>query len=139
MYIFAQPLCMNRKQHKVNYWTEFNRFEFRILLLLGCFTKVKELSLPYYLPIAGGRITRFTPFPRVLVLCELQTARIWTKLTVSISYSSNNYTMGTDDRAYPLVWILHQQYIQAGVHKFRFFTEHFVILIQKSQNNKLFL
>ena len=38
----------------------------------SCLTKAKEPSLPYYLPIAGGRIIRFIPFPRVLVLCEMQ-------------------------------------------------------------------
>ena len=35
---------------------------------------IKELSLPYYLSIAGGRIIVFIPLPRVLVLCEMQTA-----------------------------------------------------------------
>ena len=32
----------------------------------------EEPSLSYYLPIAGGRIIGFIPFPRVLVLCEMQ-------------------------------------------------------------------
>ena len=46
----------------------------------GCLTKAKEPSLPYYLPLAGRRIIRFIPFPRVLVQCEMQSAssRIWT-------------------------------------------------------------
>ena len=35
-------------------------------------TKAEEHSLPYYLPITGGRIIGFIPFPRVLVLCEMQ-------------------------------------------------------------------
>ena len=57
----------------------------------------EEPSLPYYLPIAGGRIIGFIPFPRVLVLCEIQSlsSRIWTRLAVSISYDGNYYTMGT--------------------------------------------
>ena len=38
----------------------------------SCHTKAEELYLPYYLPIAGGRIIGFIPFPRVLVLCEKQ-------------------------------------------------------------------
>ena len=38
----------------------------------SCLTKAEEPSLSYYLPIAGGRIIGFTPFPRVLVLCEMQ-------------------------------------------------------------------
>ena len=37
----------------------------------SCLTKAEEPSLSYYLPIAGGRIIRFIPFPRVLVLCEM--------------------------------------------------------------------
>ena len=63
----------------------------------SCNTKAKELSLPYYFPIAGGRIIGFIPFPRVLVLCEIQSVsfRIWTRVTVSISYDNNHYTTGT--------------------------------------------
>ena len=34
----------------------------------SCLTKAEEPSLPYYLPIAGGRIIGFIPFPRVLDL-----------------------------------------------------------------------
>ena len=63
----------------------------------SCLTKAEEPSLPYYLPIAGGRIIGFIPFPRVLVLCEMQsvTSRIWTRVAVSISYDDNDYTTGT--------------------------------------------
>ena len=32
--------------------------------LTSCLTKAEEHSLPYYLPIAGGRIIGFIPFPR---------------------------------------------------------------------------
>ena len=51
----------------------------------------------YYLFIAGGRIIGFIPFPRVLMLREVQSAssRIWTCVAVSISYNDNHYTMGT--------------------------------------------
>ena len=38
----------------------------------SCLTKAEEPSLSYYLPIAGGRIIGFIPFPRILVLCEMQ-------------------------------------------------------------------
>ena len=38
----------------------------------SCLTKAEEPSLPYYLPIAGGRIIGSLPFPRVLALCEMQ-------------------------------------------------------------------
>ena len=65
--------------------------------LTSCRTKTEEPSPPYYLPIAGGRIIGFIPFPRVLVLCEMQSvsSRIWTRVTVSISYDDNHYTTGT--------------------------------------------
>ena len=33
--------------------------------LTSCLTKAEEPSLPYYLPIARGRIIGFIPFPRV--------------------------------------------------------------------------
>ena len=57
----------------------------------------EEPSLSYYLPIAGGRIIGFIPFPRVLVLCEMQSvsSRIWTRIAVLISYGDNDYTTGT--------------------------------------------
>ena len=37
-----------------------------VFFLLNCHTLVKELSLPYYLPMAGGRTDGFLAFPRVL-------------------------------------------------------------------------
>ena len=43
--------------------------------LTSCLTKAEEPSLPYYLPKAGGRIIGFIPFPRVLVLCEMQSVQ----------------------------------------------------------------
>ena len=63
----------------------------------SCLTKAEEPSLPYYLPIAGGRIIGFIPFPRELVLCEMQSvsSRIWTRVAVSISCDDNHYTTGT--------------------------------------------
>ena len=55
--------------------------------LTSCLTKAEEPILSYYLPIAGGRIIGFIPFPRVLVLSEMQSvsSRIWTRVAVSIS------------------------------------------------------
>ena len=63
----------------------------------SCLIKAEELSLSYYLPIAGGRIIRFIPFPRVLVLCEMQPAssRIWFRVAVSILYEDKHYTTCT--------------------------------------------
>ena len=65
--------------------------------LTSCLTKAEEPSLPSYLPIAGGRIIGFIPFPRVLVLCEMQSvsSRIWTRVTVFISGDDNHYTART--------------------------------------------
>ena len=65
--------------------------------LTSCLTKAEEPSLSYYLSVAGGRIFRFIPFPRVLVLCEMQSvsSRIWIRVAVSISYNDNHYTTGT--------------------------------------------
>ena len=53
----------------------------------SCFTKALEHSLSYYLPRAGGKIIGFIPFPRVLVLWEIQSvsSRIWTRVAVSIT------------------------------------------------------
>ena len=44
-----------------------------------------------------GRIIGFIPFPRVLVLFEMQSASssIWTRVAVFISYVDNHYTTGT--------------------------------------------
>ena len=60
----------------------------------SCLTKAEEPSLSYYLPIAGGRIIGFIPFPRVLVQCEMQSisSRIRTRVAVTISYDDNHYT-----------------------------------------------
>ena len=63
----------------------------------SCLTKAEELSLSYYLPIAGGRIIEFIAFPGVLVLCEMQSvsSRIWARVAVSSSYDDNHYIRGT--------------------------------------------
>ena len=57
----------------------------------------EEPILLNYLPISGARIIGFIPFPRVLVLCEMQSAssRIRIHVTMSISYDDNHYTTGT--------------------------------------------
>ena len=77
----------------------------------SCLTKAEEPSLPYYLPIARGRIIGFIPFPIVLVLCEMQSvsSRIWTHVAVSISYDDNHYTMGTSilEILYVRIWMLY--------------------------------
>ena len=59
--------------------------------LSSCLTKTEETSLSYYLPLAGGRIIGFIPFPMVLVLCKMQSVsfRIRIRVAVSISYDDN--------------------------------------------------
>ena len=61
--------------------------------MTSCLTTAEETSLP----IAGGRIIGVIPFPRVLVLCEMQSvsSKIWTLVAVSISCDDNHYTTGT--------------------------------------------
>ena len=100
--IFTQPLRPGRKWHTVNFFkrslTGLNsEFSFSYT---SCLTKAEEPSLPYYLPIAGGRIIGLIPFPRVLVRWEMQSvlSRIWTRVTVSISGDDNHYTTGTSKR-----------------------------------------
>ena len=70
----------------------------------------EEPSLSYYLPIAGGRIIGFIPFPRVLVLCEMQSvsSRIWTRIAVFNSYGDNDYTTGIKQGS--CLWLLVQFY-----------------------------
>ena len=66
----------------------------------NCLTKAEEPSLPCYLPIAGGRIIGFMPFPKVLVLCKMLSvsSRIWTCVAMSISCDDSHYTTGTSDK-----------------------------------------
>ena len=97
IHIYPSPRS-GRKWHKVNFKRSLtglnSEFSFS---QTSCLTKAEEPSLPYYLPIAGGRITGFIPFPRVLGLCEMQSlsSKIWTHVAVSISYDDNHDTMKT--------------------------------------------
>ena len=95
IYIY-QPLRSGRIWHKRSIFKQSltglnSEFSFS---KTGCLIRAEEPTLPYYLPIAGGRIIGFIPFPRVLVLCEMQStsSSIWTRITVSISYDDNHYT-----------------------------------------------
>ena len=65
----------------------------------SCITKAEEPRLPYYLPIAGGRIIGFIPFPRV---CEMQSVqdlnscrRVQFPATITITLLAHPYTTGT--------------------------------------------
>ena len=72
----------------------------------SCPTKAEELSLPYYLLIAGGRIIGFIPLlcemqiiGFIPLLCEMQSisSRIRTRVAVSISYDENHYLTDTSE------------------------------------------
>ena len=99
-YHIYHSLRSGRIWHKVNFFLNRSltglKSEFSFSLT-SCLTKAEEPNLSYYLPIAVGRIIGFIPFPRVLVLCEMQSvsSRIWTRVAVSISYDDNHYTTGT--------------------------------------------
>ena len=90
-----QPLCMSRMWCKVWFLSRVQQVWIQSFPSLHQFNKVKERSLSYYLYVARERIFGFILFKRVLAWCEIPTAlsRIWTWVTVSISYANNHYTM----------------------------------------------
>ena len=89
MYIYSTKSILKRSLTGLNTGFSFS--------LTSCLTKAEEASLSYYLPIARGRIIEFIPFPRVFMLCEMQSvsSRIWSRVAVSISIDDNHYTTGT--------------------------------------------
>ena len=77
-----------------------------------CLSKAEEPSLYHYLPIAGRRIFGCLPFPRVLVLCEMQySPSIWNRIAVSISYDDNHYITGTIIIIIMIIIIIIRKYI----------------------------
>ena len=70
---FLQCICIQHFHHKQDV-TQDQFFEYSLrdsnpefsFSWTGCHTIVKELSLPNYLLIAGGRIVGCIPFPRIL-------------------------------------------------------------------------
>ena len=95
-YIY-QPLRSGRIWHKVNFFKQSLTCLNSVISfsLSSCLPRAEEPSLPYYLPIAGGRIIGCIPFPMVLVLCEMQSvsSRIWTRVAASIynGHLQNSY------------------------------------------------
>ena len=91
--IFAEPFARaeydKRSIFKRSLTGLNSEFEFRLVAS----PRLKN-SLSYYLPIAKEIINGFISYPRVLVLCELQSvsSRIWTRVAMSISYDDNHYT-----------------------------------------------
>ena len=76
-----QPLCI----YKPLPWKGYNTRSIFMQRLTGlnsefsfseisCHFLIYEPTTPNYLPIARGTIVGFIPFPRVLALCEMQTA-----------------------------------------------------------------
>ena len=92
-------------------------------------TQAEEPCLPYYLPIAGGRIIEFIPFPRVLMLCEMQSvsSRIRTCVAVSISDDDNHYATGTSTKSYILFFFL---YVSTSIDRWyhAVFLRHYICL-----------
>ena len=118
----------------------------------SCLTKAEEPSLPYYLPIAGGRIIGFIPFPRVLLLCEMQSvsSRIWTLVTLSISYDDNHYTTGTSNsnQLYATLTnydlLSHHAYEKEGLGKYiklnlKLISKMFSIQVYKIELHRIFV
>ena len=67
-YIYQQP-STSWMSHEVNFLAEFNSLKYEASFsLTSGLTIAKESSLSVYLPISGGRIAGFIPFPNALVL-----------------------------------------------------------------------
>ena len=72
-YHIYQPLCSaGYDTRSIFKWSLTGLNSELSFSLTSCLTKAEEPSQPYYLPIAGGRIIGFIPFPTVSVLCEKQ-------------------------------------------------------------------
>ena len=96
LYIFTQPLRSRMTQGQFLsevYQVWIQSFPSSFL------TKAEE---PIMIIIIG-----FIPFPRVLMLCEMQSvsSRIWTRVAESISYDDNHYTMGTSTKSLHHIYI----------------------------------
>ena len=93
-----QPLHSDRIWHKVNFKRSLTGLNSEFLSpRLVASPRLKNLVCPTIYPYLEGEIIGFIPFPRVLVLCNMQSvsSRIWTRVAVSISYDNNLYTTGT--------------------------------------------
>ena len=63
---------------------------------MGFSSQNEWASLPYYLPMSGGRVVGCIHFLKVLVLCEMQTtsSSVWIRVAdfISTNTSKNSYT-----------------------------------------------
>ena len=64
MYAFAQPLHYLQDVMQGQFLAEFKRFGFWVFFYSSCHTNVKELTLPYYIPIARERTVGFNTFAK---------------------------------------------------------------------------
>ena len=106
-YVFTNSIATNWMWLKVSFQRSFTSLNSEYSFSeIGSHTKSKELSLSYYLPIAGGRIVGFIPFPSVLSLYEMLTAwsRIRTRVAESVSYNDNHYTTSASGNL--IIWYL---------------------------------
>ena len=72
IYISTQPLRPNGMRHKNSFTQSLTGLNLEFSFTeTGRQTKVKEFSLPYYLPLVTGRIVGFIHFSRVLTLYEM--------------------------------------------------------------------
>ena len=85
-----QPHRTCRIWHKVNFWAEFNRFQFRVFLLLGRRTQSVLLFAHSW-----RENSWIHTFPKGISEMQSVWSRIWTRIVVSISYDDNHYTTGT--------------------------------------------
>ena len=96
-YVFNQP--HHHEWHKVDFffWCTAGLNSKFTFFKTCCCTQVKEVSLPYYLAIIGGRTEMFMPFPREFVQSKTQTISSWicTGVAASLSFNNNHYTMCT--------------------------------------------
>ena len=92
VYVFTQPLRTSWIGQSISRGSVTGLNSEFSFSLTDCLSKAREPILPYYLPIAGGRIIVLITFPRVLVPCEMQSAspRIWTRIGMSISSNENH-------------------------------------------------
>ena len=87
-------VCLPKTLHELDA-TQGSIFSGVHQIWIYCFpsSRPAAISMPFNLPIAGGRIVRIIRLRKVLVLCKMQTAlsRIWTRVTVSISLDDFHY------------------------------------------------
>ena len=89
-YVFTNLTIWAECNTRSIFYTEFNRFEFRVFHFPRpvAIPRLKSLVCTTILPIAGGRIVWFIPFPKVIALSKMQKAlsRFWTRVTMSIYF-----------------------------------------------------